>query len=671
MMLVLSLLVASCSPDTPAVESSTTTAEPTITTSTVLTGPSVPPINCGPLIDLGEIDIAFDMVGQFPDVITYEGGEACTYVLAENDTFYVRIEPGHPDDFAAGAEIHGVTGEPVASVGEQALWFGTEGGEASTIAVGASTTLGYLHFRIVLGRPDANAATHREATRALALAALPRFPGTEEEPVVYQFDTQPADLSSLGLVENLLTREADGDWTGEEGLVATLRYLAGEIDATAVLRDPDPVDTDSIQVLAMAADHVETGTDEVVVGELTRLLRLLAPSSDDLSQMIEEEPVAAGLLVSAGDLLVQQDDLCVQHFGIPAPCMVAQIPPLLEERWPGSYRVYRPTAAAGGGWSSAWVDNVIEALSASVLSYDELVGMPPINIYLLGDKQKSVSGGTVVPCNITVGPSLRAVGMADARQTVAAMVAYCLLATAYGNITEWWSNGLATHLSGYVYKDTNLEHKRLPAELREIEPTTPLQSRGKANWVFFEYLHEALGGPSEIITAMGSPQTITRMIEDHWHAFNRRLTDTTIVDLGGGDVPFDPPFEDVAVTGPIVMPPEPDAVGQARAQLVVPSGKVACITYEPLGAIQASWRTGVPGTTGGAWSSDLPVELTDVSTFMVSTTDAGKLTITVERVVDEEDGCDQSDQGVIDLDDPGSCSVDCGPSGYYFDEFDD
>ncbi|MCI0678068.1 MAG: hypothetical protein L0Z63_03375, partial [Actinobacteria bacterium] len=112
----MSLLVVSCSPDTPAVESSTTTAEPTITTSTVLTGPSVPPINCGPLIDLGEIDIAFDMVGQFPDVITYEGGEACTYVLAENDTFYVRIEPGHPDDFAAGAEIHGVTGEPVASV---------------------------------------------------------------------------------------------------------------------------------------------------------------------------------------------------------------------------------------------------------------------------------------------------------------------------------------------------------------------------------------------------------------------------------------------------------------------------------------------------------------------------------------------------------------------------
>jgi hypothetical protein len=216
---------------------------------------------------------------------------------------------------------------------------------------------------------------------------------------------------------------------------------------------------------------------------------------------------------------------------------------------------------------------------------------------------------------------------------------------------------------------SNLELEDLPDKLEETELQAPLQSRAFTNWVFFEYLHKSIGAEGNLELVGGLAEGGLGPLTARWHSFNEKLTDADVADQGGGFVPYSPPFEDVQVTGPIVMPPMPDPIGVARAQLTVPTGQVACVSYETNGAATVSWRSGVPGTTGGSWSTDLPDELTDISVFLVTTSDAGQLTMTVEKVVDQEDGCEKD---VIDLDDSSDClTLQCGPSGYYFEVSED
>lgn len=665
---VLALVVASCGTREVA-PTSTNTPQPSTTASVdEAIHPDVPPIDCRPLITVDEIDLAFDKVGEFPDVVVREGGEACTHTLAEDEDFFIRIEPGHPDDFEPGAMIDGHTGVSVEGVGDEALWFGADGRTVSAISVRARSTFGALHFRTVLSRPGADAATHRDTVRMLALAALPRFPGVEPEPVVFEFTSESADLSGSGYLENLLAKEADGEWSRGEGLAATLRYLAGEIGATGVLRTEELADTDTTRLTVLAHEYLSQGGDPLIAGEIRRLLEELTPPPEALQNMVEGAPATAAMLASfGGSLLAQNDDLCVKYFGVSGKCMVPQAPPALEATWPGRYKVYRPFASVARDWTLPWIDSMVQGLSDSVIKFDDLVDMPSIDVYLLNGTQKVPIGGTASPCVLLVGPAIRTMSMAHAQQTLASKIAYCLEASTYETTTAWWSTGLASYLGGYVYTKANLEHRRLPSQLRVMEQAYyNLESRGTANWIFFEYLHELIGASGNI-GLFADPGTGMATITGNWHGFNERLTDTTIRDLdpGSGDVPYNPPFEDVQITGPMILPPQPDPIGAARAQVSVPAGQKACVTYSGTGDVKTSWRTGVPGTTGGAWSTDLPEELTDVATFLVTTAPGvGQLTMTVEKLVAEGEDCDP---GAIDLDDPSDClTAVCGPSDYFF-----
>ena len=679
---VLALVVTSCSPQEVA-PTTTVTPQPGTTAGVDdAIHPDVPPIDCGPLITLDEIDIAFDKVGESPDVVLREGGEACTHTLAADEDFFIRIEPGHPDDFEPGAMIEGQTGVSVEGVGDEALWFGADGRTVSVISVRARSTFGALHFRMVLSRPEADAATHRDTVRMLALAALPRFPGVKPEPMVFEFTSEPADLSGSGYLENLLAREADGEWSRGEGLVATLRYLAGEIGAAGVLRTEELADTDTTRLTVLAHEYLSQGGDPSMAGEIRRLLEELTPSTDALRRMVEGAPAAGAVLASyGGGRLAQNEDLCVKYFGVSGPCMVDLAPPALKSKWPERYKeprdpdvmagwlVHRPFASVAGDWTVPWIDSMVQGLSDSVMKYQEVVDMPPIDVYLLNGTQKVPVGGTASPCVVLVGPAIRTMSMAHAQQALASKIAYCLEASGYETVTAWWSVGLASYLGGYVYPEANLEHRGLPGQLRAMEQAYyNLESRGAAAWIFFEYLHELIGASGNI-GLFADPEAGLRTIIGNWHGFNERLTDTTIRDLdpGSGDVPYNPPFEDVQITGPMILPPDPDPIGAARAQVVVPAGQKACITYDGTGDVKGSWRTGVPGKTGGAWSTDLPEELTDVATFLVTTAPGdGQLTITVEKLIPELEDCDAGD---IDLDDPSDCLTElCGPSDYFYRE---
>ena len=210
--------------DEPTPQPRTATPE-AVTPTPALERPDVPAVDCEPLFTVEEVDeaLGWSIGDDRPGPILTARGEVCLHRLLNDSDVFVQIQPGTPADFEPGASVIGVSGEAVPAVGDEARWFGGEdseaGGDVGALSVRQNTSLGAIHYRIFLGRPDLDSAAQREIAKTLALNALPRFPGVE-----------------VGYVNNLLVKEEAGEWTRGEGLVATLSLFAGEAEATQILR---------------------------------------------------------------------------------------------------------------------------------------------------------------------------------------------------------------------------------------------------------------------------------------------------------------------------------------------------------------------------------------------------------------------------------------------------
>ena len=635
-------------------------------------------MNCGPLITLEEVDEALGVTGQNAGIFQFAGGEVCTEVLADNEAFFVQIGPGNPGDLEPGAVLIGVSGESVTGVGDEAIWFGGEeaegGGDVGVLSVRQVTLLGDLHYRIRVGRPDLASAAQLEIAKTLALSALPRFEGVElekPEPELVSFEPEPVDLSDGSYVDNLLVKEEAGEWTRGEGLLATLRLFAGEVDQSDVLRHAELTDYSGTGVIALAREYLETGSDEEAKTEIARLLDQMFLSRQQLEEMAAEGSASSGasaLLVSLTNVFAQEDeDFCNEYYGTGSPCLLPVGSPELEATWPGKYIVWRPVAEVAGGWTLGRIDATVEAMRASVVAYSKLTEMPPIDIVLTLEADVGLTTNVDYKdgaCGVLVHPFMQEYDEDFYQQFLARDIAYCLIRKAFGTLSGWWVDGLATYLSGYVFPEVNLEHEDLPMRLEDHELTTTLTQRRFTNWVFFEHLHPSLGPEGNLSIIFGLPGTMGTYAE-FWHHFNEELTDSSVPDIGPGDVPYpNPPFEDVKISGPMEMTPTPEPFGIARGQMTVQSGKKACVTYESKGTAETTWRSGVPGTTGGSWSGDLPPELTDVSVFIVTATEPGaQLTMKVEKVVPDDKECEEEDAGPP----PDDCEIDiCLPSEFYW-----
>jgi hypothetical protein len=156
--------------------------------STVPGHADVPPVECGTLLTVDEIDEAlavWDRASGDMNTVGYTKGEVCITKIYTDQRIFVQIGPGEPGDFEPGAELLGAPGEPVSGVGDDARWFlgtGAAGGPAGVLSVRQATSLGVLYFRITVGRPDLNTAELLDVVKGLALNALPRVPRVGEEP---------------------------------------------------------------------------------------------------------------------------------------------------------------------------------------------------------------------------------------------------------------------------------------------------------------------------------------------------------------------------------------------------------------------------------------------------------------------------------------------------------
>ena len=207
-------------------------------------GPEVPQVDCRVLLTDDEVDEAFfgkDAAGPRGH-FTFARGETCRFEVRE-DGRYIQIEPGDPGDFEPDTEISGVPGVTVETVGNDARWF-DDGSGVGVMTVGVNLGDTSLIYRVHVGRSDLDASQRLSQAIELALAALPRFPGTtpaapkplvdlcrlvkdvEAEATLAPFrDTHPATRDEIRVSDNF----SDQVDLSEEGTAVCNKLILAEI----------------------------------------------------------------------------------------------------------------------------------------------------------------------------------------------------------------------------------------------------------------------------------------------------------------------------------------------------------------------------------------------------------------------------------------------------------
>ncbi len=380
--------------------------------------PDVPPVTCDSLITDQEVDDALGVTG-LPSMMRFEGGEACNERLADDGDFFVEIQPGDPGDFEPGASLIGVSGQPVSGVGDEALWFGGAdaegGGSVGSLSVSQVTSLGVLHFRINLGRPDLDSAAQLEIAKGVALNALPRFPGVK-----------------AGYVDNLLVKEGAGEWTRGEGLVATLGLFAGEAEAASVLRHPELGDFTGTGLVRLAREYLDDGSDVAVKAEIERLLEYLVVSRERLEAMagVGVQAMAPGIQ-AASFSFAQGEGGCAAYWGGGDPCIVEAVSPKLDEEYPDKYKLWVPDESTQNteGWTDEHLSWALEAMESAAIAEEDRGAMPErVDIMFTPfDYPTAMSDAESDMCSINLNKPMQQLDEVSFKGRMAAEMADCNL----------------------------------------------------------------------------------------------------------------------------------------------------------------------------------------------------------------------------------------------------
>jgi hypothetical protein len=606
----------------------------------------------------------------------FSQSEICVETLAVDDQYFVRIEPGNPEDFEDGAVLNDSAGDPV-EIADGGIWFG--GGSVGLLSVRKETPLGALHFRIALGRPDLDDPSRRDIVVDLASRALFRFPGVEAEPQVAAFPDTPPDQSMVSYVDNLLAKIDDGEWTLGEGLVATLQLFAGEVEADDVLRHPDLIEYESTGIKEMARDYLEDGPNLEARDEIERLLDVLTFTNEELEEMAGIGPSTVALPGAPGlDLAQAAEDNCARLFG-EAPgvgqCLEVESFDINGKE----FRVFKPAPSLPrAGWTQAKFDLAVTAIKESVPKLDAVGTTPRANLVfsVAGEEYAEADYVTGKPCGIFVYTKVQPFADGDFKQVIAHELGHCLNGetfTAQKGVDyesrRWWEEGLADYWSNFVYPSNNLEWRTLDL-LTGAELATTLFDRSYANAIFFQYLESPIdidgiksmisnlpesGGVAEQRQRMASFPGMDRF----YHDFARAMADSQVGDTSGALVPYKPIGWDLPVGGPTQVPFTVPAFGVRRLHIVVPPGMYGCYETITQGEQTVSWRQGAPGQSG-TWDDFGPTELQGETTVVITAVEEGAhFTLDVLDVDDDPD-CSDEDEGECEI------NVICEASRYFF-----
>ncbi|MGA9596288.1 MAG: hypothetical protein WBV06_09030 [Acidimicrobiia bacterium] len=459
--------------------------------------------------------------------------------------------------------------------------------------------------------------------------------GAEEQPL--------PDLADLSLVDNLIAKEADGEWTRGEGLVATLGMVVGDVDVSAVLRYPELVEPELTGIVAMARDYLEDDSNTEARSDIARLLERLVFSGEQLDAMAGNGPQALAAVpgsVLAAAAFQNSDEDCQKFFATTTPAGVSTC---LEERdvfvldvaGEGPYRVYVPAPEMdAAGWTEDHYQLAVDALLETVPVYTELpagedFAMPPVNLVfsVAGGGGASAMADPVAggECGIVLFTELLKpkYTAGDFKQVVAHELGHCYQterfpaqdSVRYEDI-RWREEGMANLLSNIVYPANDLEwDPGTMSKLAQHELETSLFDRAYTNSIFFQHLLST-GSIESLFDLVASLPTddgmqlqkdamagYPGMIEKH-HEYAQTVTDEMIVDSSqefGDYAMTDDNFPEVEVTNPgTVLVANLVPFQLARRHVVVPPGKQACLTWDdsnfivtkrdhPIGPNQPEW----------------------------------------------------------------------------------
>jgi len=665
-----------------------TVATPQATPQSEFPFAEVPFFSCAPILSEDAIDTALDLDERVnASTFILEQGESCTVRVADDEDYFVSVRPSHPDDFAPGATVSGVEGSPVAGLGDAALWFGGSdtfsGGAAGSLSVAKETPLGTLAFRIVLGRPDLDSAAQLEVARRVAEIALDRFPGAESSPLpVVEIDRTVPDRSSAGYVENLLAREARGEWTLGQGLVATLAMLVGEAAPDEVLRDLELIDFPA-PVIELANEYITLGdSDQVAVDEIERLLaRLVPPYPGDPAAAVSSAGVpstdrsfAVAAVTQEGSSNCADDG---RYFDDPDVCWETRTPADASAEDLSPFILWAPAPSAAG-WTNAHADVMFEAglFSRQVLA-DLGLNVPPTDVVLGNTSALYARDIVAVPDDVSqeLGWSQRCVSyfggaaqqlMAESpallQQLVAFSQARCAIGAGRnfpdGTMADQWFAGGSWFFSDWVYPEAQLEgHMELPGKLATYELDDSLLEFEQLSWAFLEHL----GSPDRVIEVLETPSGTfagDEGISDDLHRYAERLSDAVISDTRAPHH-YGAPDIKLTISAPSTHGSEIVEFGTLRLEVTVEGGEFACVDF-PSSNGRTSWGTG-----GGDWTEALPNFLSGTSTFVATSVRATRFEIQVTDIVEDQFDCqeDLGDAGGPDFD---FCRIGvCDPSQYF------
>ncbi len=696
-------------------------------------------LECFPLLPVEAVEEALGVADRPEDERGLFGsgqGETCRRVLVADERFVVGISPAELGDFLSGALILGVEGVGVPDVGEGSLWFGGEEAEGSgnlgLLVVRESTELGELSFRLGLGRPDLDTDAQLEVVKRLASRVLLQFPGVVPPPAPVPvdvdfeaaFDEVEVDRSAISFVDNLLAKEEAGEWTLGEGLVATLKLFAGEVDVTDVLRHPEVLSKEGTGIVAMAYEYLEDGPDTDAQAEIARLLDLLVFSNEQLEAMAGIVPVAdadaeaeaeasspAVVRVSLPTVqsVTQQAVQACQGFfnedvyGSAGPgvgaCLEwrpANVAPGLE----GKYRVFIPASPLPqGGWTEDHYDLALTALEHSARWYEGegrrlalAAGaegkMPSVNlvfaIYRGGGNLAVATPVAGRSCGVVLYQSLQRETANNFEQTIAHELAHCFQTENFPKQNDpfkvkykfraWREEGLADYLSGVVYPQNNFEWASLPDTAR-ISKGTTLLDLSYGNFLFFQYLEEQIGieGIFHLVTRLptsGDEKAQEEKLAAYpdmkslFHEYLEAMIDGVVEDTGGGLVgkpPYKMEYGTKAITGTGEATLDLRPFGVGRIQFTIEECKEADLNVDR-GMAMDSARP----TADQDWAF-FPTRFPETRgddhdrIYAISTKEDEEVTVEVTDFRDDPE-C-ETDFGPPPP--PNPCDVFCSPSDYY------
>ena len=390
-----------------------------------------------------------------------------------------------------------------------------------------------------------------------------------------------------------------GRWTEAEGIVRTLRYLAGELSAEEVFGDQPLMSAEGTRVVRRAQVYLADPGNTEGRDEIARLLAMLVPSRETLdrfSQPASAARLGAGLARPGqrppGDS-VECRTLWLTGFereedGSELICLEYD-----EIRVGGlAHRVYYPSYWEDAAPERALLEPTRDALRRSLETYNEYGPRPVVGTDIvftdLGAEDESGPRDDVLAaadeilraerCHVAVFPTGAYValrdesvgGSGDARfgtllQTIAHELFHCYQYTNLaeqesgpdGDAADWWIEGSAEYFGSVVYPSVNAEFGYL-GRLDGLSVNTSLIFIDYPAYAFFEYL-DAQGGmsPEGVITGILSqmPQSggydeqqgalagVPGMA-DAFHDFGRAYLDKQLHDLGGGTLPVHPQMGD-------------------------------------------------------------------------------------------------------------------------------